>query len=93
MSEFSIICTDFEEGGEIPKNCGYKHGNEKPELDFVPSGISLTESSGFLFPFLYPHFRGISPPSEKSELVSLKYPSLRLNTICLILYSSTVKFC
>ena len=36
MSELSIISTDFEEGGEIPKNCGYKHGNEKPELDFVP---------------------------------------------------------
>jgi len=35
MSEFSIISTDFEEGGEIPKNCGYKHGNEKPELDFM----------------------------------------------------------
>ena len=34
MSEFSIISTDFEEGGEIPKNCGYKHGNEKPALDF-----------------------------------------------------------
>jgi len=35
MSELSIISTDFEEGGEIPKNCGYKHGNEKPELDFI----------------------------------------------------------
>ena len=36
MSELSIISTDFEEGGEIPKICGYKHGNEKPEFDFVP---------------------------------------------------------
>ena len=35
MSKLSIISTDFEDGGEIPKNCGYKHGNEKPELDFV----------------------------------------------------------
>jgi len=35
MPELSIISTDFEEGGEIPKNCGYKHGNEKPELDFM----------------------------------------------------------
>ena len=35
MSELSIISTDFEEGGEIPKNCGYKHGNKKPELDFM----------------------------------------------------------
>ena len=36
MSKFSIISNDFVDGGEIPKNCGYKHGNEKPELDFVP---------------------------------------------------------
>jgi len=36
MSTFSIISSDFKEGEEIPKNCGYKHGNEKPELDFVP---------------------------------------------------------
>ena len=41
MSEFSIICTDFEEGGEIPKNCGYKHGNEKPKLH------CLTENEPF----------------------------------------------
>ena len=35
MSELSIFSTDFQEGGEIPKICGYKHGNEKPELDFM----------------------------------------------------------
>ena len=35
MSKFSIISDDFVDGGEIPKNCGYKHGNEKPELDFM----------------------------------------------------------
>jgi|TARA_B110000914_G_C15079496_1_gene272220 Raf kinase inhibitor-like YbhB/YbcL family protein len=35
MSTFSITSSDFKEGGEIPKNCGYKHGNEKPELDFA----------------------------------------------------------
>ena len=35
MSKFSIISNDFVDGGEIPKNCGYKHGNEKPELDFM----------------------------------------------------------
>jgi len=35
MSELSIVARDFKEGGEIPKNCGYKHGNEKPELDFM----------------------------------------------------------
>ena len=74
MSELSIISTDFEEVGEIPKNCGYKHWNEKPELDFVPSGIPLITKGGASFPFLYPHFRGISSPCEKVELVSWRFP-------------------
>ena len=34
MSELSITSTDFEEDGEIPKQFGYKHGNEEPELIF-----------------------------------------------------------
>ncbi|MCH2403103.1 MAG: YbhB/YbcL family Raf kinase inhibitor-like protein, partial [Candidatus Nitrosopelagicus sp.] len=33
MSDFSISSEDFKEGEEIPKNCGYKHGNEQPEID------------------------------------------------------------
>jgi hypothetical protein len=32
MSELSIISGDFKEGGEIPKECGYKHGNKQPRL-------------------------------------------------------------
>ena len=32
MSELSISSTDFKEGGEIPKECGYKHGNKQPRL-------------------------------------------------------------
>ena len=32
MSEFSMSSPDFEDGEEIPKKFGYKHGNEKPEL-------------------------------------------------------------
>jgi len=32
MSEFYISSEDFKEGEEIPKNCGYKHGNEQPEI-------------------------------------------------------------
>ena len=35
MSELSIISNDFTDGGEIPKECGYKHGNEKPDIDFL----------------------------------------------------------
>ena len=42
MSEFSITSTDFEDGGEIPKNCGYKHGNEKPHLQFIPGETGLS---------------------------------------------------
>jgi Raf kinase inhibitor-like YbhB/YbcL family protein len=42
MSELSITSTDFEEGGEIPKNCGYKHGNEKPHLEFIPGETGLS---------------------------------------------------
>ena len=37
MSEFFITSPDFEEGGEIPKNFGYKHGNERPQLKFNKS--------------------------------------------------------
>ena len=36
MSELSIISNDFVDGGEIPKECGYKHGNEEPHIDFIP---------------------------------------------------------
>ena len=40
MSEFSITSSDFEEGGEIPKECGYKHGNVAPGIEFnhTPEG-------------------------------------------------------
>ena len=34
MSELSIISNDFSDGGEIPKECGYKHGNKTPSIDF-----------------------------------------------------------
>ena len=35
MSKLSIISNDFADGGEIPKECGYKHGNEQPHIDFL----------------------------------------------------------
>ena len=35
MSEFSIICHAFNNGEEIPKNCGYKHGNAEPGINFA----------------------------------------------------------
>ena len=44
MAEFSISSPDFEEGGEIPKKFGYKHGNEIPriELHNVPEHVCFT---------------------------------------------------
>ena len=40
MSDFVISSRDFEEGGEIPKKFGYKHGNEEPHigLGMIPNG-------------------------------------------------------
>ena len=32
IPEFIISSKDFKEGGEIPKNCGYKHGNKQPQI-------------------------------------------------------------
>jgi len=42
MAEFSITSPDFEEGGEIPKKFGYKHGNEQPDITFrsIPNGTN-----------------------------------------------------
>jgi len=34
MSEFYISCDHFEEGGEIPKQYGYKHQNEEQSETF-----------------------------------------------------------
>ena len=35
MSKLSIFSLDFEDGGEIPKGCGYKHGNKEHQIDFI----------------------------------------------------------
>ena len=43
MSEFSITSADFEEGGEIPKKFGYKHGNEVPLI--IPTGLPVETGS------------------------------------------------
>ncbi len=34
MSEFSITCSDFDDGSEIPKKFGYKFENEEPNISF-----------------------------------------------------------
>ena len=35
MSEFSITCSDFQDGDEIPKKFGYKFENEEPNISFI----------------------------------------------------------
>ena len=34
MSEFYISCELFENGGEIPKQCGYNHQNDDPSIQW-----------------------------------------------------------
>jgi len=44
MSDFSLFSDTFEEGGEIPKRCGYKFENIRPSLGskHVPSGTKTS---------------------------------------------------
>ena len=37
MGDLKLTSSDFEDGGEIPRECGYKHGNKEPPL--AVSGI------------------------------------------------------
>ena len=34
MSEFSIVCSDFDDGDAIPEKFGYKFKNEEPNISF-----------------------------------------------------------
>ena len=42
MSNFSITCSDFDEGAEIPKKFGYKFENEEPDISFNRPPSSTT---------------------------------------------------
>ena len=42
MSGFSITCSDFSEGDEIPKKFGYKFENEEPNISFNRPPSSTT---------------------------------------------------
>ena len=42
MSDFSITCSDFDEGAEIPKKFGYKFENEAPNISFHRPPSSTT---------------------------------------------------
>ena len=42
MSEFSITCSDFNEGDEIPKKFGFKFENAEPDISFVRPPSSTT---------------------------------------------------
>ena len=42
MSDFSITCSDFNEGADIPKKFGYKFENEEPNISFNRPPSSTT---------------------------------------------------
>ena len=42
MSDFSITCSDFDEGAEIPKKFGYKFEIEEPNISFNRPRSSTT---------------------------------------------------
>ncbi len=42
MSDFSITCSDFDEGTEIPQKFGYKYENEEPNISFNRPPSSTT---------------------------------------------------
>ena len=42
MSDFTITCSDFSEGEEIPKKFGYKFENEEPNISFNRPPSSTT---------------------------------------------------
>ena len=42
MSDFSITCSDFDEGAEIPKKFGCKFENEEPNISFNRPPSSTT---------------------------------------------------
>jgi len=42
MYDFSITCSDFDEGAEIPKKFGYKFENEEPNISFNRPPSSTT---------------------------------------------------
>ena len=40
MGDFKLTSSDFSDGGEIPRECGYKNGNKAPPLTIngIPEG-------------------------------------------------------
>ena len=40
MNDFSITSDDFKDGEEIPKDCGYKHGNREPSIEFNEENLT-----------------------------------------------------
>ena len=47
IQKFRIFSHDFKEGEEIPKNCGYDHGNKRPTIE-VEGGFPNYETLAFI---------------------------------------------
>ena len=87
MSEFSITCPDFNEGGEIPRKFGYKHGNEIPTIVFHgwtknAPGIALImddpDAMGavgkiWVHWLQYHNLNEVSPIEGKTDFSEIKY--------------------
>ena len=92
MSDFSITCSDFDEGTEIPKKFGYKFENEEPNISFNRPPSSTTtfalimddpDAMGavgkvWLHWLQYHNLTESSPVEGKTDLVKLVMVDLHL---------------
>ena len=46
MGNLKLTSSDFEDGGEIPRECGYKNGNKVPPLTIsgIPEGTKSSST-------------------------------------------------
>ena len=45
MGDFKLTSSAFEDGGEIPRECGYKNGNKAPSLKWEIGSGTISDSN------------------------------------------------
>ena len=45
MGDFKLTSSDFSDGGEIPRECGYKNGNKAPSLRWEIGSGTISDSN------------------------------------------------
>ena len=45
MGDFKLTSSDFSDGGEIPRECGYKNGNKAPSLKWEIGSGTISDSN------------------------------------------------